>query len=154
MKEKRKHQGTGVTKQRVISQMTAAILTAAFEDLNSQNIIAYEDFWCCQSCGCAALKQETIARIVEGEPIIGIAFYHAQDAEDMKRIGKFCIAFSGVAAPDAQIAQTVVDTLTRYGVQASWCGDTSKRVMVSLTKVTASELRHSWCKMMMGFRQS
>lgn len=56
-------------------------LNKMFELARQHHIVARENYWCCSSCGNAAIwpRAEELAK--KGNPVRGVLFYHHQDYE-------------------------------------------------------------------------
>lgn len=91
-------------------------LTKAFKELRKQGYFARQNFWCCQTCGWAAMTDEESDKAV---------FYHAQDNDDLIEDGSCHLAWSG----DGKL---IADILTKNGVKVDWDGNNSKRIKISL----------------------
>jgi hypothetical protein len=64
----------------------------AFVALRKRGFFARMNFWCCQTCGWAAVP--------EGRD--NVVFYHAQDKETMNKHGVLWLAWSGDGAAIVQ----------------------------------------------------
>ena len=89
-------------------------LTRAFGALRKKGYFARQNFWCCQSCGWAAIPAEKTGKVV---------FFHNQDNRDKIKGKPFMLAWAGDG-------QEIVDTLKEFGVETSWDGDSGKRIQV------------------------
>jgi hypothetical protein len=110
-------------------------LDAAFAELEGAGIIARQDYWCCQTCGCSAAADEMRELSEAGQPIRGYTFYHAQDTErGVDGAGVF-LSF-GAASPDdadwLSVARDVVAVLERYGLKPRWNRTLEQRINVPL----------------------
>jgi hypothetical protein len=89
-------------------------LTKAFAALRKAGYFAKQNFWCCQTCGWAAVPDEQAEKAV---------FYHNQD-NDRKKEGKpFMLAWSG---DGNQICKILNDN----GIKTNWSGDEDNRIEV------------------------
>jgi hypothetical protein len=85
-------------------------ITAAFRKLRKAGYIAKQKFWCCQSCGWAALPDDA-------EKVV---FYHAQDADCIQN-GDFYLAWAGDG-------QEIVSIFNSCGIVATWSGTNDSRI--------------------------
>jgi hypothetical protein len=70
-------------------------LTIAFRNLRKVGYIAKQNFWCCQTCGWAAIEEKN-------PDVKKVIFYHHQDADDIP-YGKVMLAWDGDAEEIKQI---------------------------------------------------
>jgi hypothetical protein len=89
-------------------------LTNAFKDLRKQGYFARQNFWCCQSCGWAAIPDGESDRAV---------FYHNQDNDSKRKGESFCLAWSG----DGNL---ICEILRKHGIEVEWNGDSGRRIEV------------------------
>lgn len=116
------------------------LLNKAFADLRKQGIMAKQNYLCCMGCASSALGEEIKKAHAENPgKYIGGAYYHSQDAEDLRERG-FCYIGYG-CAPDSKfeeelmsltIGQAVKMTMERHGLAVEWDGDTGQRIRVSI----------------------
>jgi hypothetical protein len=115
-------------------------LKAAFADLRKQGIYARQNYQCCGGCACSQMGED-IKAAHEKTPgkYMGGAYYHRQDAEDLRERGYVYIGFG--AAPDSNmdrelvsltVGQAVNLTMRRYGLEVEWDGTTDTKVLVSI----------------------
>lgn len=107
-------------------------LQVAFTKLNEMGIIAKHHYWCCGSCGVAAIDVPT-----KPDGTIGYCFYHQQAAEQAAQSGILSIHYGDtyVDSPDATrkiiscgVAYAIVETLQESGIEAIWDGDTGTAI--------------------------
>lgn len=112
-------------------------LNAAFAELDGAGIAARQDLLCCQSCGVAAMPDEFAQMQTAGATPRGYVFYHAQDTERGVDGGSLYMSFGHVTFEEDErgvaIAQEVVDTLRRHGLQPTWDGTFGQRIRLPLT---------------------
>jgi hypothetical protein len=115
-------------------------LAAAFEDLNSDGVLARMGFSCCGTCGPGELFEIRDAE----DPQQSYAYFHVQDAEG---VGDGCV-FLGYGSfvdtrelPDPDrayerlalaVGEQVRSTLTRHGLEVVWDGSLARRIRVEL----------------------
>lgn len=88
----------------------------AFETLRDRGYICEHNFWCCQSCGWAALDDEAAKKAV---------FYHAQDMDDIKKFGTCHLCWSGDG-------EEILSALEEAGLGVTWDGTEDQRFCVRL----------------------
>ena len=97
-----------------LTQTTMTNLSKAFAELRKNGYFAKQNFWCCQSCGWAALTDEQAERAV---------FYNAQDYSDYKRGHDVYLSWAGDGEFISQI-------LTKHNLELEWDGSPSHRIIV------------------------
>ncbi len=118
-------------------------LDEAFEELNALGILARHHWWCCGTCGAAAMPEEYefLDGEWEGRPIIGYCFYHIQDSEGAAEYGGLCLNYGTLEACEhdgeyeaksVRVAQEVVRVLEVHGLQVSWNGRFDQRPSVDM----------------------
>lgn len=113
---------------------TYSDLARAFTALERSGVIARHNFLCCQTCGYAAMEEE-IKRA--STPVIGVAFYHAQDTECAADEGILYLSHSAAEndASDAQsalVSYTIVTALRDVGFVPLWNGSRNQRIKVAI----------------------
>jgi hypothetical protein len=91
-------------------------LAPAFDELRAAGYFAEQNFYCCQSCGCANVpkdKQDTYV------------FYHAQDADVLYQDGSCHIAWGG----DPKF---ICDTFARHNIRTKHDGSSDHRIEIIL----------------------
>ncbi len=84
---------------------------------------------CCQSCGNDA------ARGIASKSDIGVAFYHEQDEQDMRRSGGTFITFGALDDSDEgaeHIGQMLVEAFRQENLKVEWNGTAHERILVTL----------------------
>lgn len=77
----------------------------AFVDLRRKGYFARMNWKCCMGCGFAAIPEQTQKAV----------FYHAQDAETLRRSGRLFIAWDGSAAEVRQSLESAGLVVTHDG---------------------------------------
>lgn len=95
---------------------TRQAISQAFMALRKQGYFARANFQCCGTCAVAAVPEE------KGERF---AFYHAQDARDLRESGECYIGWAG----DGQL---IASTLRAAGLKVEWDGNPNARMWVGL----------------------
>lgn len=90
-------------------------LSKAFKQLRKLGYFARQNFWCCQSCGWAAIPDGECEKVV---------FYHSQDNEDKKEGKPFYLAWCGDG-------NEIVSVLQQNGIVVDWNGSENSRIRVS-----------------------
>lgn len=96
------------------------LIAKAFRELRKRGWFARCNFWCCQSCGCNAVPDSAKNKFV---------FYHNQDNASLidgniKESGMYMSHGEGGNGFE------IVAILNKYGLDADWDGDNSKRIIV------------------------
>lgn len=112
-------------------------LDAAFDELNAQGIMARHDWWCCGTCGAAAMADEHVrlAALDPEHPPRGYTFYDQQGTEAAADGQSLYLSYGTAddAEPAAlEIAREVVVTLERHGLRTIWNGSYDWRIEVAL----------------------
>ena len=120
-------------------------ITKAFKALRKKGWFARKNFWCCQTCGCAAVPHEYFNKFV---------FYHNQDAEALKEIwGKKCrgnISDGGLYLTHGEggNGKEICNALVNAGLTVEWDESNDTRILVKHNETETGtykkvELRHS-----------
>lgn len=113
-------------------------LNHAFADLRAQGFLARQNFSCCSSCGGYDMATKAERLKDQGKEVKGCVFYHAQDEESREKGRNFYVSFGnlntdkhGVIGIDSEeVGQAVLDTLIKYGINATWSGKETDRVCI------------------------
>lgn len=107
-------------------------LDEAFAALNRQDIVARQDFSCCNNCGFTEIwdeiEEQEKHRLVEG-----YVFYHLQATETAIESGRLLMAYGCVEEDKTalvRVANKVVAELRRAGLNASWGGTAHHPIVV------------------------
>lgn len=92
------------------------LLNKGFKQLRKLGYVAHQDFWCCSTCGWAALTEKECEKAV---------FYHHQDKQRMLEDGEVYLAWSGNG-------DEIVKVFTDLGLKVEWDGSKSKRIKIDL----------------------
>ena len=92
----------------------------AFKALRKKGYFARMNFWCCQSCGWAAIEEDKADKAV---------FYHNQDHVDAwdtdnNLQNKLYLCWAG----DGKV---ITEVLTQHGLDVEWEGSDDKRIVVA-----------------------
>lgn len=107
-------------------------LEQAFINLRKNGYIALHKYWCCQSCGFAALEGRINRRMEGGDFIKGAMFYHQQDHERAVSEGYLMISYDGHMESQVATGKALVAALEKEGLQVEWDGSPGTRVKVIL----------------------
>jgi hypothetical protein len=110
-------------------------LSAAFEQLERQGIIARQDFSCCSNCGVGEIWDEIQASLGAGRQARGYTFFHMQDTDRAVDGDGLYLNYGAVekgADSTVAIGYEVVQTLERHGLSCQWNGSITKRIMVPI----------------------
>lgn len=91
-------------------------ITKAFRELRKLGYTAKQNFWCCQTCGWAALTDEQANKAV---------FYHHQDYDVLKKYGYTFLCWSGDG-------NEIVSILQKHGIKTNWDGSKNKRIGITI----------------------
>jgi len=89
-------------------------ITKAFRDLRKEGYFARQNFWCCQSCGWAAIPEEKSEKAV---------FYHRQDNEGFIKGDDLNLAWCG----DGNLIKSILE---KNELEVEWDGTNEKRIIV------------------------
>lgn len=101
-------------------------ISKAFRELRKQDIMARQNFWCCQTCGGYAMDTEKKKREGNGQEIKGYTFYHAQDNTRLKETGQTYLTHS-----DIETAKIIVQELMKAGLLVEWNFEEHTRIFIS-----------------------
>jgi hypothetical protein len=94
-------------------------LTQGFKNIRKQGYFARQNFWCCQSCGCAAVPPEYTHRYI---------FYHNQDAERINKDLGVYLAWGGNG-------EEIQKAFLEADLAVKWDGTNDARIYVSAPPV-------------------
>jgi hypothetical protein len=100
-------------------------LDAAFEALNCAGIIARQNFYCCRTCGVAAIVQEIQQFAQTGRTARGYTFYHMQDTENAVKGHGIYLAHGvreGTEQETISVAREIQETLQLNNLRTTWDG--------------------------------
>jgi hypothetical protein len=107
-------------------------LDQAFAALNSQGIVARQDFSCCNNCGFTEIWDE-VEEAENQQAVEGYVFYHLQGTEQAIKTGQLWMAYGCVEDdPEAlqRVVNKIVGELRRVGLNASWGGTPGHPIVV------------------------
>jgi len=110
--------------------MTSTRLTRAFKALRRKQIIALQNYSCCQSCALSKLERDLEEGKRDG---IGYVFFHQQEGERKAEGHNFHLYYGktpGVPFEAKDIASTVVRTLSKFGIRTEWNGSETEAIKV------------------------
>jgi hypothetical protein len=106
-------------------------LDAAFAELESNGILARQDYLCCGTCAHAGLYAE-MQQAPPDSSVRGYVFYHGQDTEGAI-YGSIYLGYGSMECTEETmvgVANTVVETLRDHGITCEWNGQTNARILV------------------------
>jgi hypothetical protein len=107
-------------------------LDSAFAALNTQGIVARQDFSCCNNCGFTEIWDE-VEKEEKDHAVEGYVFYHLQCTERAIKTGQLLMAY-GCVEEDPQaflgVANKIVAELRKAGLKASWGGTDGHPILV------------------------
>ena len=98
----------------------------AFIGLRKMGWFARQNFYCCMTCGCAAVPESYKNKYV---------FYHRQDAEHIEKngnIGKYGLY---LCHGEGGNTKEIIKVLRKNGLKVRWNGDMDKRICVGHKKI-------------------
>jgi hypothetical protein len=117
------------------------ILKLAFAELRKDHgFIARMNFWCCQGCAWSAISQQIEKDT--GKEATGkenIVFWHKQSDDAFDRDGNLKVGYMDEAGAnslhlyhqgDTQKVVDVINSYSRFGIQAVWDGNSDKAISV------------------------
>lgn len=103
-------------------------IKAAFRRLRKLGYEAHMDWWCCQTCGCAALKAGTVNYV----------FYHDQDAAAFGRDGNLGGDRGGLYLAWGGDGNVIRSALEDEGLSVEWNGKDDQCIVVTGRKSDAT----------------
>jgi len=91
-------------------------LRRAFSDLRKAGYFARMNFWCCQSCGWAAVPDEKADKAV---------FYSNQDNEELKTKGRCFLTWDGDP-------KEIINILQENNIMTEWKGSPNSRILIDV----------------------
>ncbi len=110
-------------------------LDRAFAELERRAILARQNYWCCGTCGAAAINDEMRKRRRAGKPVRGYTFFDEQDTDAAADGEGLCLSYgSDPWNNDAAvaIAKEVRKVLRSHGLRVQWNGSIDQRLIVNL----------------------
>jgi hypothetical protein len=110
-------------------------LDDAFAELEATGVVSRQNFWCCGTCGLAAIGEQMEASASQGIDARGYAFYHEQDTESAVEGRGIYLYYGSVYGADErslEIAREIQEVLHRHGLRTEWNGSLQKRIKVQM----------------------
>jgi Domain of unknown function (DUF6891) len=95
-------------------QIYAAVCHAFLELEAEHGYFARANWWCCQTCGVAAIPND----------FVNYVFYHEQDAHKLREEGRLLLAWGG----DGNL---IVKVLQEHGLDVEWDGSDRHRILIT-----------------------
>ena len=114
-----------------------ASLQQAFDQLlYFHDIVAEQNFWCCQTCGRAALEEAKDSF----ENLVGFCFYHQQNSETLMETGETYLYHGAYDdSRGGEVARTICDVLEEWSFDVSWNGDPETAIKVKVFEVNEED---------------
>jgi len=93
----------------------------AFSKLEAAGYFTRKNFWCCQTCGVAAVPDDAAENYI---------FYHEQDADTLRDTGSCYLCFAGDGS-------FICTTLNKAGIATEWDGSDRSRIRMVLNSAVA-----------------
>jgi hypothetical protein len=110
-------------------------LDAAFAELEENGVVSRQNFSCCGTCGQAEIWDEIEAVERTGKSVRGYTFYHVQDTEAAVEGYGLCFNYGANEEGEEaalKIANDIVTTLRKHGLNPAWDGSWDKRIQLAL----------------------
>jgi hypothetical protein len=110
-------------------------LDAAFDALESEGVLARQNFACCQSCGHGEMWDEVKSAADAGRQVRGYVFFHQQDTDRAVDGGGLYLAYGATEAGDeaeAAVGEVIARCLRAQGLEVVWNGSSKQRVWIRL----------------------
>lgn len=110
-------------------------LDKAFAELERSGILTRQDYWCCGTCGCAAIYDEMQELVRKKKRARGYTFFHAQDTQAVVEGESLFLNYGAVdctAAGGVAIGKEVVRVLRKHGLKPKWSGKIEQRIRVTM----------------------
>lgn len=105
-------------------------LDEAFDQLESDGIVARQNFTCCQTCGHSEIWEE-VEQARQDRKVSGYVFFHQQDTERVCEEGMLYLAYGSTEEdPNAAIgvADKICQVMKSNGFSIDWNGTLDKRI--------------------------
>lgn len=106
-------------------------LRLAFAAMGERGIIAEGRWWCCASCGNAAMA-DLWEDADEDEAPLGYCFFHEQDWDAYLVDGTIYLAYQSFTGPSKCVGWIITDCLDSVGLEWEWNGSERQRILVKL----------------------
>jgi hypothetical protein len=111
-------------------------LDRAFAELERASILTRQNYWCCGTCGNAAIDDEIRKLKRRRKPVRGYTFFHEQDTEAAVDNGFLMLNYGAAEDDDSaarEVARFIVRTLKKHKLRTKWNGDLNRRIELELT---------------------
>src|SRR5690349_8870266 len=138
-------------------------LNIAFKALRRANIVARQNFRCCQSCAGSEIATDVEKMLDNGKKVVGWVFYHRQDYDhaftssrwNRNPSGNLYLAFTGGSTEKydknglstEEIGRIVAVILHSVGLVFEWDGSADTRILVKLGEKSVEKIEsesESW----------
>jgi len=122
-----------------------AKLDEAFKELRKAGLIARQAFLCCSRCAGSQLAEDAHKLVEKGKEVVGVVFYHKQDADCLKWEGKTNLRYGQanyygegkeaqpIGRETKEVGEMVIKALAAAGVRYTWDGNPDKTIELDLT---------------------
>lgn len=110
-------------------------LDAAFDALETEGIVARQNFTCCGTCGASEIWDEIETAQAEGLAVEGYAFFHMQDTEAAVEGHGLYLNYGACEQGEpaaVAIGHRIVEQLEAHGLTTQWDGQLEQRIAVPL----------------------
>jgi hypothetical protein len=102
-------------------------LRYAFQRMRRAGLVAHQAYKCCTSCGTESARDECRLK----PNIVGLVFYHSEDAAHLSVHGDVYLAFEGYGHDTVAIGRMVCEHITAVGLTYEWpLDDPEARILV------------------------
>ncbi|WJZ01833.1 DUF6891 domain-containing protein [Corynebacterium freiburgense] len=118
-----------LAQQQTFNDAPENAITRAFAELSQHNILAKENFTCCNSTG----HDEILSEVPQYGNWKAYIFFHQQDTESMFEYGDGGLSYGPIGdTTEAElleiIASTVIPILNNHGITTQWDGTSTSRI--------------------------
>ncbi|KAL2869513.1 uncharacterized protein BJX67DRAFT_379064 [Aspergillus lucknowensis] len=114
-------------------------LAAAFEAMNSGEVLAKMNWTCCATCGGEEIREEREIALEKGQGEggwLGYVFFHEQSTEAVvggdTKLPLYFSSFDEVQEKDEEVGRRIVRCLEAEGLEVEWDGDTRIGIVVKI----------------------
>ena len=109
-------------------------LNLAFRAMRKAGLVARQNFSCCGTCASYEIRCGIDDMPLSRQSkVLGIAFYHRQDAAHMNQrdFDGMYLSFGEGGLPSVEVGHLVLSCLRQAGIAAEWDGDVTRRVFAA-----------------------
>lgn len=111
-------------------------LDYAFKLMRQRNLVAKQNFACCGQCALRQINDIALERMNRAKQVVGIVFYHRQDAEKRAQEKGFHLSYGYVnfdsngSVTNDQVGIIVTACLRQAGVEFDWSGNADEKIFI------------------------